>query len=846
MKQDADFDRRLYALFNETLELDELARQARLAALWTSEPELARALQSLIDADAAADDDGELTRGLHQAVARAAQSAQSAQTVELPTRIGGYEILGKLGEGGMGVVYLARREHLPDAPTVALKLIAERLRSPTARERFLGEQRSLARLEHPAVCRFIDADTLDDGRPFVVMEAVQGLAIEAWVERHEPSLQALLSLFLQLIGAVSHAHERLIVHRDIKSSNVLVTEAGQVKLLDFGIAKLMDETESSTVTVTVDRFLTPGIAAPEYFSRGEVTVGTDIYALGALLYRLLSGQDPLRFEGLKPAEIERQLLFVEPPSLSQTARGHYRTQVSRDLEAIVHKCLRKSPSDRYASVESLAVDLQRLLDGYPVSARVAPPLYRTRLFLRRNRGAALAAAVLTLALFGWALSLSLSLDEAQRQRLAAEAERDKAALVAEILEQSILEADPARRSIEFVGAREIMTAAAQRIGRLEASDPRAFAELAAVIARVELEYLRSAEALALVRRALDALQGSDDRELVNRLRLIGALAAARSDELDEAETWLEAYTTDQGPRNAAFVLVEARVLTGRARYAEAIELLRPAVESELASDPSRHIDNELRWQLADSLYRNGQRDAMTEVLTRMLEWQRASLPEQHAWVQETRMQRLPALASDRGALDREFQTLLEGNQALYGPESVSTMMVYVRYSEALSALGDALGDAQALEKASEIALALRGPEDALYLRIRLNLGLALLTAGTADALSRATTVLGETGSAVEAVYGPDASMSVHLRTALARVQLRSGDAHAALRTLSGESEAEFEQGVASATNRRWRADTLKELIESSALACASPSADQRSYCQVLSARLAALEAGLAE
>ena len=840
MSNDPGRNRRLYELFNEALDLGAQARSGLLESLYREDPQLAAQLQGMLDADAVGEMRHEQTADLHSALRK---SLQSGPSTELPSRLGAYRVEGKLGEGGMGVVYLGRREGLADAPAVALKLISERLRSGAAKERFLSEQRSLARLDHPGVCRFIDADTLADGRPLVVMEAVKGLPIDAWLTASRPSLRALIELLLELLAAVSHAHERLIVHRDIKASNVLVSDGGRVKLLDFGIAKLMDEAEAAQATATSDRFLTPGIAAPEYWSRGEVTVATDIYALGALIYRLLSGRDPLRFEGMGPTAIERQLLFVDPEPLGAAALPEFRSQINRDLEAIVHKCLRKSPADRYGSADALAADLRRLLDGFPVLARPAGALYRARLFAKRHRGG-LAASFMALALLaGWAISLRASLNEAERQRETAVAERNRASLVSDILQQSILQADPARRSMEFVGAREIMTAAAQRIAPLESSDPSTFADLALSISSIELEYIRNTEALELALRGLDAISGVARPEQANRLRLVAAIAAARERRLDEAEALIAEYLATGAPATMALHLANSRALLGRARYEEALEASLAGLAHPGAEDPQNHLATELRRQHAQTLLHMGRRAEALDALGAMLEWQRASLPEAHAWVLETRMHRLPLLARGSNADDimSERDGLIEAMTLLYGDASLQVAFVHARTGEALAQLGDHSGSAHALREASRRLRNIRGASDDTYLRLQLNLGLTLLQIDTAESLTEARQVL-EAAERIQAeLAGPQSPFALHFRTLLARVLARQDRGEQAMALLSGPEEAAWEVAVASSANRKARAATLRELLESSSLDCGRERDSTNSRCAQLRQRLQRLE-----
>lgn len=775
-----NFDRRLYALFNEALDLAPEARSRMLDALCAEDPLLADRLARMLANDLQGEERSATTASLQAALAAAVDASQQG---EAPARIGGYRIEGKLGEGGMGIVYLARREGLPDAPAVAVKLISERLRSSAAQERFLAEQRSLARLDHPAVCRFIDADTLPDGRPLVVMEAVRGLAIDAWVASENPSIHSLLGLFIQLLSAVAHAHERLIVHRDIKCSNVLVTSTGQIKLLDFGIAKLMDEADTAQATATSDRFLTPGIAAPEYWARGEVTVATDIYALGALLYRLLSGRDPLQFDGLKPTEIERKLLFVEPDPLSKITSPIFRGQIGSDLEAIVHRCLRKVPADRYGSADALAADLRRLLGGFPVEARTAPLLYRTRLFLRRNRAATAVAGVAAMTLFAWALSLSASLREVERQRKEAVRAREASEQIAQLLESAIIEADPARRSIENIGAREIMDAAAKRMDPFETTDPELFARLSLVISRIERSYGRNREALELARRGYRSLISKPAPSLLrDELRLIAASSAALVGQLDEARSLLNEHPAGRLETHPLYAMASSRLHAERGEYDEAMQLLENALAQDASGNPSDQLAHELRWAHAEMLQRRSEPDAALQALEETLHWQRREFPDTHAWVLETRIRRLGLLYGRKSdaELDAESSELLDRTIQIYGANTIMEAFVISEIAALQNARGNVLESSQSFLRAARIRLQLKGPGDTNFLLTALNLGLNTLSAPTPENLRSALEFV-SVGDAAAARSGMPASpLGNTLRLLHVRLLVETGQPEAAV------------------------------------------------------------------
>ncbi|MCH7637854.1 MAG: serine/threonine protein kinase [Bacteroidetes bacterium] len=320
---------------------------------------------------------------------------------EPPETIGIWRIVQEAGHGGMGRVYEAVREDGLFDQRVAIKVVESH--APRLVRRFQQERRILAGLEHPNICRLLDGGTLDDGRPYLVMEYVDGEPITAYADRNQLSVDERLILFAQVCEAVAYAHRHLIIHRDLKPSNVLVTDDGTAKLLDFGIATLMDEDGAPNhgLTQTGRRLLTPHYAAPEQILNQPITTATDVYALGILLYVLLTGHRPFGATGGSQHEIEQEVLKKEPtaPStavsksagkatdsggqvLDLTKRGR---RLRGDLDRIVLKALRKEPERRYASVEAFARDLQRHQEGLPVEARPATMGYRLNSFVKRHR-----------------------------------------------------------------------------------------------------------------------------------------------------------------------------------------------------------------------------------------------------------------------------------------------------------------------------------------------------------------------------------------------------------------------------------------------------------------------------
>lgn len=330
----------------------------------------------------------------------AERSPELAECNILGKRVGAYIITRELGRGGMGAVYLAQRADGVFDKEVAIKLLKRGTDTDEVLRRFRAERRILARLEHPNIARMLDAGETDDGLPYFVMEYVQGEPITAYAEANQLAVDERLRLFLQVCDAVQFAHQNLVVHRDLKPGNILVTADGSPKLLDFGIAKVLDA-EEIAATMTLERRFTPVCASPEQ-ARGEaVTTASDVYALGALLYELLSGKSPHRFSSATPsaAEVNRVICEQEPLRPSQATNvAELRKRLAGDLDNIVLLALRKEPAQRYPSAGALADDIKRYLEKRPVRARPHTTGYLMRRFIRRNRIALSLAAAVTLAL----------------------------------------------------------------------------------------------------------------------------------------------------------------------------------------------------------------------------------------------------------------------------------------------------------------------------------------------------------------------------------------------------------------------------------------------------------------
>ena len=324
--------------------------------------------------------------GAAEAVASATQ--QGASPAVSGRAVGPYRILGELGQGGMAVVYLAERADAAFRKEVAIKIARGGPASAALVARFFEERRILATLEHPNIARLLDGGATEDGLPYVVMELVEGVPLDAHCEARALPLAARLVLFRQVCAAVQYAHQHLVIHRDLKARNILVTADGAPKLLDFGIAKLLDpELAPGEETRTGYRAFTLEAASPEQVRGEPMAVTSDVYSLGVLLYRLLTGQSPYGPKRRSDTELTRAICEELPLRPSVAVPPERRGQLPRDLDAIVLKALRKEPERRYSSVQDFSEDVRRHLEGLPVSARKDTVGYRAGRFLTGTRWA---------------------------------------------------------------------------------------------------------------------------------------------------------------------------------------------------------------------------------------------------------------------------------------------------------------------------------------------------------------------------------------------------------------------------------------------------------------------------
>jgi serine/threonine-protein kinase len=532
--------RTAFGQLDDVFALTEHDRQRYLDELAQSDVAAHQQLTALLDAD---------TRARAVGFLELSDSDEAGALLEPGMRVGAYRIERELGAGGTGTVWLARRDDGHYDGEVAMKMLHRHLATGAMRDRFRREATLLGRLAHPHIARILDAGT-HESSAYIVLEYVHGQAIDAWCDAHRLSVQERLSLFLEVCRAVAHAHANLIVHRDIKPSNILVTQDGQVKLLDFGIGKLIDADnpalDQTELTRMTGRALTPDYAAPEQILSEPVTTATDVYSLGALLYVLLSGLRPYAAAGPSPARIEQAVLNDEPPTLERaiqlagdaaaaardSALPRIRRLLRGDLTNIVSCAMRKQPQQRYSSVLALAEDVRRCIEHEPVQARGTSRLYRVGRFIRRNRVSVAVSAIAVLAI---AAALVSAMWQARIATLEAHKATEVRAFLLDIFNANS-EYHPDGARARQTTAEELLDIASERILKPDDRSPELRAELMGILGGLNATLDKLDRAETLYRQQLATVEkafGRDDRRVVGPL-LDLADGLIEVEKLDEA------------------------------------------------------------------------------------------------------------------------------------------------------------------------------------------------------------------------------------------------------------------------------------------------------------------------
>jgi len=650
------------------------------------------------------------------------------------TRIGPYEVVRVLGEGGMGTVYLARRADGEIDRLVALKTVRPDLQTPQLVRRFHRERRIAATLVHPSIARLLDVGTDASRQPYLVMEYLEGEPIDRHCEANRLPLERRLELFRRVCAAVHFAHQRLVVHRDLKPGNILVDADGVPKLLDFGIAKLVepDASDDADSTRTDLRLMTPEYASPEQVRGEPVGTASDQYSLGVLLYRLLTGRRPYRTTSSLPHDLARAVCEDEPERPSTAARrtargdgegrlpsGLHPEKLPRrlhgDLDAIVLKSLRKEPERRYPSVAHLAEDLRLYLEGHPVTARRGSTFYRAVKHVRRHRAAFSAAAAAVLLVIAAAVTFALQAKRLGHALDLADLERARSERVSDFLIDVFKVSDPGEARGSTVTAREILDRGAARIGDELRDEPEIRSTMMDVMGQVYANlglYPRAQELLetALAERR-DAPRPDRDA-IAASLAHLAAVQHARGDydgssaSLDEALALRIAAHGRDHPLVAETLQSKAVLEHSRGHYQAAEKLYRRALEIRRADpDVPRTAVARTLVDLAGLLRAEGTYADARRLLAEALTIQREAWPGDHPEIATT-LDSLGALDYRTGELEaaeREYREALAMRERLLGPDHPAV-------AETLNGLGlvlHARGDVADAETVLRRSLALR-------------------------------------------------------------------------------------------------------------------------------------------
>ena len=688
---------RIQSLFHQVADLPEPDRHPFLQTACGDDEELIADVLALVE------EDSETTSLLDRDLAHVAhQVLDEDLPASLPFKeFGPYRIKQALGEGGMGVVYLAERLDL--GTLVAIKILRDAWLSPARRERFASEQRTLAQLNHPSIARLYDADTLDDGTPWFVMEYVEGIPLTEYCAKNQCSIEQRLKLFREVCEAVQYAHQHAVIHRDLKPSNILVKSDGSVRLLDFGIAKQLESLEAPVgkpeLTLTGLRLMTPAYAAPEQIRGASAGIKIDVYSLGVILYELLAGRLPFDLSKLTPGEAEALIIGQDPERPSMVARCTTSTPAASaaawsDLDVLCLTAMHKDTQRRYQSVEALIRDVDHYLKGEPLEARPDSLRYTVGKFVRRNRRSVSAAAFVILLIIGMVVFFTVRLT---RARNAALAEAARAQRIQTFMTNLFQGGDESVGPSDTMRVVTLLDRGVQEAHSLNA-DPRAQAELYLTLGTIYQQMGKFDQAESLLQSALDrrkAVFGADNAEVAESLDALGELRSDQA-QYDDAEPLIRQALdmskrhlppTHPGVGKAYYSL--GRVLVNRGDYAQAIKALEEAVRIQSAPGGVQADLAVTLGELANANFYVGHLDTCESLNQRALAIDRQLYGDRHPNVAEDLIN-LGAIESERGhypETETYYRQALDILQNFFGPDHPETADVMMLVARTLNAQG---------------------------------------------------------------------------------------------------------------------------------------------------------------
>jgi eukaryotic-like serine/threonine-protein kinase len=663
-------------------------------------------------------------------------------------RIGPYRVLRTLGAGGMGEVYLAERADAQFEQQVAIKVVHGGALAVSMHSRLKLERQILAQLDHPNIAHLLDGGALPDGSAYLVMEYIDGEAIDVFCDLHCLDITARLKLFQTVCAAVHYAHQNLIVHRDLKPSNILVTGAGVPKLLDFGIAKLLDDRQAARHTLAVTqadiRIMTPDHASPEQVRGHAITTSSDVYVLGVLLYKLLCGTSPFFISSMRLSEIERAICEKDPPPPSQMvsaeelpeskmiaeSRGmsakRLRRALDGDLDNIVLMAMRKEPERRYGSAEQMAGDIQRFLEGKPVIARRDTMSYRTSKFVKRHWLPVSAAAAATFMIIAFSvttyeqsLRIAAERDRAAQQRERAEHERARAEEVSSFLVNLFKLSDPEQNRGNQVTARELLDSGAKRLEAGLQDQPETKAALLSTVGAVYDSLGQYKDALPILDEALHLQGPTHDGSRVGTLLEVanarigtGNLPAAEpplQDALHISQSEFGAKSIESG--RTLWALGRLRLQQGR--FSEAQDLFVRGL-GILQTDNAPQTDiSSLLDDLAKVYTRSQQWELAKQTYERALDTDRHVLGDDHPRVAQ-HLENLAIVVQNMGNLvqaETLYRDALNRMESAYGERHPETAIIKGNYGLLLQREGRLTEAEPLLHDAVAIRLSLFGPDN---------------------------------------------------------------------------------------------------------------------------------------
>lgn len=735
----------IQALFHAALERPEKDREQFLASRCGQDHALLRAVQELLEEDRG--DSSLLDRG----IAPLAGDILREDTLPFPT-VGSYRIVGLLGSGGMGRVYLGQRQDT--GGKAAIKILRGAAFSPTRRRRFADEQRTLAGLDHHSIARMYDAGALPDGTPYFVMEYVEGLPLTEYCASGDRDLRKIMKIFRDVCEAVQAAHRRAVVHRDLKPSNILIRDDGTLRLLDFGIAKQLDDPNlPADATQTLFRMMTPAYAAPEQIRGEPAGTYTDVYALGVILYELLTGRRPFDLSEMTPGEAERALTETEPvppshanPILPQEA-DHGKAPGGKlaatrwqwaDLDVMCLTAMHKDPTRRYRTVQGLIRDIDNFLAGAPLDARPDSLGYRWRKFLRRNARAVSVAGMVATAVMVLVLSYTLRL-AAAREAALAQAERTER--IQEFMMNLFRGGEEGTGPADTLRVITMIDRGAREAAVLDA-EPVIQAELYHTLGGLYQQLGSLSRADSLLQRALDARRAlapdaHADADVAESLVALGALRIHQA-RLAEAEQYISqglGVARSQLPPSHPIVLeAEAslgRVFQEKGEYDRAIPLLEAVVARTEEAVPGTPALSRAMGELANTHFYAGNYESADSLNRVILKMDRRIFGANHPNIADDLIN-LGAVQFQWGkyreaeAFYREALSIME---AYHGPEHPETASNLTLVGRALNYQGRTEEALVFIRRALEIQLHLFGPIHPSVASTQNEIGLIALATG---------------------------------------------------------------------------------------------------------------------